>query len=58
MGAIGQVLTLSFRKPGSTGPKKRTVQTGDSFEDTAFKARVGNCQILNQVVESQLFTFL
>ncbi len=37
-------------------PKKRTVQPGDAFEDTTFKQEVWKCQILNHVVESQLFT--
>ncbi len=39
-------------------PNKQTVQPGDAIEDTAFKPGVWNCQIINQVVESQLFTFL
>ncbi len=54
--AIKYVLTLSFRKPRSSPPKKWAIQPGDLLEDTAFKPRVWNCQILNQVVESQLFT--
>jgi hypothetical protein len=36
IGAIRYVLTPSFRKPRSSPPKKRTVQPGDAFEDTAF----------------------
>jgi hypothetical protein len=37
IGAIKYVFTLSFRKPQSSLPKKRTVQPGDVFEDIAFK---------------------
>jgi hypothetical protein len=36
IGAIGWVLTPSFRKSRSS-PQKRTLQPGDAFEDTAFK---------------------
>jgi hypothetical protein len=35
-------------------PRKPTVQPGYAFEDTADR----NCQVLNQVVESQLITYL
>jgi hypothetical protein len=38
--------------------QKRTVQPGDAFEDTAFKPGGWNCQILHQVVEFVLFTYL
>jgi hypothetical protein len=37
IGAIGLVLTSSLRKPRSSPHKKRTVQPGDAFEDTALK---------------------
>jgi hypothetical protein len=37
-------------------PKKRTVQLGDVFEDTAFKQGFEIAIFLNQVVESHLFT--
>ncbi len=37
IGAISQVLNPSLRKPQSSLPKKRSVQLGDAFEDTAFK---------------------
>jgi hypothetical protein len=37
IGAIRLVLTISFKKPRSSPPKKRTVQPGDAFEDTLFK---------------------
>ncbi len=57
-GTIRQVLTSSFRKPRSSPLKRRTVQRAGAFEDAAFGPGVWNCQILNQVVESQLFTFL
>jgi hypothetical protein len=36
IGAIRMVLIPSFRKPRSSPQKKRTVQPGDEFEDTAF----------------------
>jgi hypothetical protein len=35
--AIRSVFTLSFRKSRLSPPKIRTVQSGDAFEDTAFK---------------------
>jgi hypothetical protein len=37
IGAIRWALTPSFKNPNDHPPKKRTVQTGDAVEDTAFK---------------------
>ncbi len=36
--------------------EKRTVQPGDAFDRYRFQVGVWNCQILNHVVEPQLFT--
>jgi hypothetical protein len=40
IGVIREVLTPSERKPRFLPPKKRTVQPGDAFEDTAVKPGV------------------
>ncbi len=45
---------LSLSEDPDHNPKK-TVQPRDAFEDIAFKP-VWKCQILNQIVESHLFT--
>ncbi len=39
-------------------PRKRTLYQGDAFEDTVFKPGFTNFKILNEVVESQVFTSL
>jgi hypothetical protein len=52
------LLTASFKKPQSSSSflKERTVQPGDAYEDAACKPGIWNGEILNQVVESRLFT--
>jgi hypothetical protein len=37
IGAIREVLILSFRKTRSSLPRNRTVKPGDAIESTAFK---------------------
>jgi hypothetical protein len=56
IGAIRQVLTPSFRKPWSSYHKKQNRSARRCIWRYSFQAAVWNCQILNQVVESQLFT--
>jgi hypothetical protein len=52
-------LTPSLKQPRLSSRKKKTVKSGDAFEDTRFKPTVRDFQIMTQVtVESQLFTSL
>jgi hypothetical protein len=57
IGDIRYVLTPSIRKPRSASPKNKPFSQ-DIFWRYCFSAEVWNCQILNQVVESQLFISL
>ncbi len=61
IGAIRQVLTCSSTKSRSSTPKKKKKNEPFSLEmhlKIHLISWVGNCKILNQVVESQLFTSL
>jgi hypothetical protein len=56
IGTVKLALTPTFIKLDHH-PQKLTVQPGDPFEDTSFKPGFEIVKILNQLVDSQLFTF-